>query len=144
MASFFIRWSVFGCLCLAIGFWTGRYNAQLQRSLPPATNRQLLTSQGWQHDGSGVFYRWCRGASCHTPHLYGGGLIQLFEVNCLERPCGEIRMQFNVLNAKGEIIDELSLNETGIQGEIRRFLIESQNAEATALELRQFSARARV
>lgn len=54
-------------------------------------------------------------------------------------------MRFNVLNAKGQPIDEpIVLNEKGLQGEHRRFIIESQNPEAVSFELSDFKARARV
>jgi hypothetical protein len=104
---------------------------------------QLLSAQGWRHDGTGVFYRWCQ-ESCHAPQLYGGGVIKAFDVKCVDRPCGDIRMRFDVLNAKGEVIDQLVFNEVGLQGETRRFLIESQKLEAASLELSEFSARAKV
>jgi hypothetical protein len=35
-------------------------------------------------------------------------------------------------------------NEAGLQGETRRFLIESQKPEAASMELSEFSARAKV
>ncbi|WP_398331437.1 hypothetical protein [Vulcanococcus sp.] len=104
---------------------------------------QLLSAQGWRHDGTGVFYRWCQ-ESCHAPQLYGGGVIKAFDVKCVDRPCGDITMRFDVLNAKGEVIDQLVFNEAGLQGETRRFLIESQKPEAASMELSEFSARAKV
>ncbi len=104
---------------------------------------QLLSAQGWRHDGTGVFYRWCQ-ESCHEPQLYGGGVIKAFDVKCVDRPCGDITMRFDVLNVKGELIDQLAFKEAGLQGETRRFLIESQKPEAASLELSEFSARAKV
>lgn len=143
LLAVFLRWSAFGIICLGAGFWTGSYNAVIRFSLQRPSETQLLNAQAWRNDGTGVFYRWCQG-DCHSPKLYGGGVIQVFEVKCVNRPCGDIFMTFNVLNAKGEIIDMISLKEKGVQGETRRFFIESQNADAASLELNEFSARARV
>jgi hypothetical protein len=42
------------------------------------------------------------------------------------------------------VIDQLVFNEAGLQGETRRFLIESQKPEAASMELSEFSARAKV
>jgi hypothetical protein len=53
-------------------------------------------------------------------------------------------MRFNVLNAKGEVLDLITLQKDGLQGETRRFLIESQHPDAASLELSDFSARAKV
>lgn len=143
LLSRLLRWSCFGLLCLGIGFWVGLENARLRLSLRQPSDMQLLFAQGWRHDGTGVFYRWCQ-ESCHAPQLYGGGVIKAFDVKCVDRPCGDITMRFDVLNAKGEVIDQLVFNEVGLQGETRRFLIESQKLEAASLELSEFSARAKV
>ena len=139
----FLRWSAFGIVCLGAGFWTGSYNASIRYSWQRPSETQLLNAEAWRNDGTGVFYRWCEG-DCHSPKLYGGGVIQVFEVKCVNRPCGDILMIFNVLNAKGEILDKISYREKGMQGETRRFLVESQNVDAASLELSEFSARARV
>jgi hypothetical protein len=139
----FLRWSIFGVLCLVAGYWAGNYNAKLLLSLRQPSEIQILNTQGWKQDGTGVFYRWCK-EKCHTPRLYGGGVVQLFEVKCVDRPCGDIFMRFNVLNSKGEVVDQVLFKEKGLQGETRRFLVESQNSDATSLELSEFSARARV
>lgn len=139
----FLRWSIFGVLCLVAGYWAGNYNAKLLLSLRLPSEIQALNAQGWKQDGTGVFYRWCK-EKCHAPLLYGGGVIQLFEVKCVDRPCGDIFMRFNVLNSKGKAIERILLKEKGLQGETRRFQVESQNPDATSLELSEFSARARV
>ena len=138
-----IRWTVFGFLCLGLGFWVGAQNAELRWASRQPSEKQLLTAQGWRNDGSGIFYRWCQDA-CHAPRLYGGGVIKAFEVKCVDRPCGDISMQFNVLNSKGEVIDQIHLKENGLQGETRRFFVESDRPEASSLELADFLARAKV
>lgn len=138
-----IRWAGFGFLCLALGFWTGVQNAQLRWALQQPSEKQLLAAQGWRPEGTGVFYRWCM-EQCHTPQIFGGGVLKAFEVKCVDRPCGDIQMRFDVLNAKGAVIDQIVLNERGLQGETRRFLVESQHPDAAALELAAFSARAKV
>ena len=140
----FIRWAVFGVVCLGVGFWSGQQHALLrwQEGTPP--RGQLMAAEGWRGDGTGVFYRWCRGEGCHAPRLYGGGVIQMFEVACVDRPCGDLEMRFNVLNAKGEVIDAIALREQALRGETRRFLVESPRPEAVSLELSAFVARARV
>ncbi|MFM7312981.1 MAG: hypothetical protein ACKO0M_07415 [Cyanobium sp.] len=53
-------------------------------------------------------------------------------------------MSFNVLYSKGEVVDKLMMHEKGLQGETRRFFVESQSVEAVSLELSAFSARARI
>ena len=139
----FTRWALFGFLCLGLGFWLGVESARLRWSSRQPSEPQLLAAQGWRHDGTGVFYRWCQEA-CHEPQIYGGGVIKAFEVKCVARPCGEILMRFNILNAKGEVVNLLTLQKEGLQGETRRFLIESQHPDAASLELSDFSARAKV
>ena len=142
LLSRFLRWSCFGLLSLGLGFWGGSENARLRWSLRQPSDVQLLSVQGWRHDGTGVFYRWCQ-ESCHSPRIYGGGVIKAFDVKCVDRPCGDILMRFNVRNTKGEVIDQLAFKEAGLQGETRRFLIESQNPDAASLELSEFTARAK-
>ena len=53
------------------------------------------------------------------------------EVNCLERPCGEIRVVFDVVDGRG-------------QGERLQIVLESQNSEARRFVLQSFSSKARV
>jgi hypothetical protein len=138
-----IRWTVFGLLCLGLGFWVGAQNAELRWASRQPSEKQMLTAQGWRNDGSGVFYRWCQDA-CHAPRMYGGGVIKAFEVKCIDRPCGDISMQFNVLNSKGQVIDQIHLKENGLQGETRRFFVESGRLDASSFELAEFLARAKV
>jgi hypothetical protein len=138
-----VRFACFGLLCLGLGFWAGAEHARLRWSGRQPSEREVLVAQGWRQDGTGVFYRWCQ-ESCHVPRLYGGGVIKAFDVKCVDRPCGDIQMAFNVLDAKGAVIDQLTLSERGLRGETRRFLVESQRSEAASVELREFSARARV
>ena len=143
--SMFFGFTLVGMICLGIGYWVGSSTTKILQSPNPQSRDQLISAQqGWRAEGSGVFYRWCRG-DCHAPRLYGGGVSQVFEVKCVDRPCGDILMRFNVLNAKGQPIDEpIVLNEKGLQGEHRRFIIESQNPDAVSIELSDFKARARV
>ena len=144
LLAMFFRWSLFGFLCLGVGYWVGQYNAKVYSLLnQPLKGVAPVRHDGWRSDGTGVFYRWCQD-SCHAPRLYGGGVIQVFEVHCSDRPCGDMVMGFNVLNAEGQIIDKIQLREKGEQGELRRFLVETQNSDAASLELNQFEARARV
>jgi hypothetical protein len=127
-----------------LGYWMG-LRQPLRAGAPSlATPAEQLLREGWQHEGSGVFYRWCT-RDCHAPRLYGGGLIREFQVRCLERPCGDLSMQFEVLNARGEPIDRLKLQDKDLhQGEDRRFYVESENPQAASFQLIQFVARARV
>jgi len=68
-----------------------------------------------------VFYRCCP-RDCHALRLYGGGLIREFQVRCLERACGVLSMQFELLNVRGDSLETLKLHENDVhQGEDRRF-----------------------
>ena len=144
LLSMFFRWSLFGVLCLGVGYWVGQYNAKIYNSLNQSSkNSAPFNHDGWRTDQTGVFYRWCR-ELCHAPRLYGGGVVQIFEVHCSDRPCGDMVLSFNVLNAQGDTIDKIILREKGMHGELRRFLVETQNSDAATLELSDFQARARV
>ena len=127
-----------------LGYWMGLRQA-LQAGTPsPVTPAEQLLRQGWKHDGSGVFYRWCS-QDCHAPRLYGGGLIREFQVRCLERPCGDLSMQFQVLNARGETLETLKPEYKDVrQGEERRIYVESENPQAASFQLIAFVARARM
>jgi hypothetical protein len=127
-----------------LGYWMGLRQA-LQAGTPsPVTPAEQLLRQGWKHDGSGVFYRWCS-EDCHAPRLYGGGLIREFQVRCLERPCGDLSMQFQVLNARGETLETLKPEYKDVrQGEERRIYVESENPQAASFQLIAFVARARM
>jgi hypothetical protein len=50
-------------------------------------------------------------------------------------------LRFNVLNAKGQLFYELYFKESGLQGELRRFIVESQNQAAVSMEQSEFNAR---
>ena len=142
--SMFFGFTLVGMICLGIGYWVGSSTTKMLQSPNPPSRDQLISAQqGWRAEGSGVFYRWCRG-ECHAPRLYGGGVSQVFEVQCVDRPCGDISMRFIVLNAKGEPIHEIPLKGTGLQGELRRFIIESEHQDAASIELSEFKAVARV
>ena len=39
--------------------------------------------------------------NCRTPVVYGGGMADVMDVHCLDRPCGEIRAAFVVLDDRG-------------------------------------------
>lgn len=143
-ASMFFRLFFFGMMCMGLGFWVGQSTAKLAQSQSsPSRDQSVSAQEGWRAEGSGVFYRWCRG-ECHAPKLYGGGVSQVFEVQCMDRPCGDILMRFNVLNRQSQPIGEIVLNEKGLHGELRRFIIESQNPDAVSIELSDFKARARL
>jgi hypothetical protein len=127
-----------------LGYSIGSQRAWLAWSQRQPAERQRLLKEGWREDGSGVFYRWCRG-DCHAPRLYGGGVIQEFQVSCLERPCGDLVMRFEVLNHRGEPIATIPLQEAEVHwGEERRFYVESPLPEAASIRLVEFMARARV
>jgi hypothetical protein len=53
-------------------------------------------------------------------------------------------MRFNVLNRQSQPIGKILLKENGLQGEFRRFIVESQDPEAVSIELSEFKAQARV
>ncbi|MFN9870956.1 MAG: hypothetical protein ACK55E_05895 [Cyanobacteriota bacterium] len=143
-ASMFFQLSLVGMMCLGLGIWVGQSTARIGQSQSSLSRDQVIAAeQGWRAEGSGVFYRWCR-EECHAPRLYGGGVSQVFEVHCANRPCGEIIMRVNVLNRQSQPIDEIVLKENGLQGEFRRFIVESQNPDAVSIELSEFKAQARV
>ncbi|MCS5697862.1 hypothetical protein NZK32_02225 [Cyanobium sp. FGCU-52] len=143
-ASMLFFLSLVGMMCMGLGFWVGQSTAKIAQSQGSLSRDHLVSAQqGWRAEGSGVFYRWCRG-ECHAPKLYGGGVSQVFEVRCADRPCGDLHMRFNVLNAQGQPIDQIVLKERGLQGELRRFIVESQDQAAVSIELSEFNARARI
>ena len=90
----------------------------------------------------------CCTRDCHAPRLYCGGVIREFQVRCLERPCGDLFMQFELLNARGESLETLKLHENDAHqgndahhGEERRFDVDSENPQAAAFRLIEFVAR---
>jgi hypothetical protein len=66
------------------------------------------------------------------------------EVNCLERPCGEIRVQFGVIDDRGQVIDQIKVRRPGRQGERLQLVLESQLPEARRFVQQSFSAKARI
>jgi hypothetical protein len=68
----------------------------------------------------------------------------VLEVECLERPCGQIRATFNVLAADGAPLDTLTVTADGRQGERLQLVAETPNPLARRLVLGEFSARARL
>jgi hypothetical protein len=135
---------------MALGFGAGWTAAGLR---PPASGaaaakpsretRQDLLAAGWQETDQGVFTRRCQD-NCRRPVFYGGGVADVMEVNCLERPCGDIQAVFDVVNGRGQVIDRITKERPGLQGERLQIVLESQNSEARRFVLRSFSAKARV
>lgn len=133
-----------------LGFGAGWMAAGLRASLAekPAAggrgeSRQDLLADGWVESDQGVFTRRCQGI-CRKPRLYGGGIIDVMEVACLERPCGDIQVTFAVLDGQGKEIDRVAENRAGRQGERHQLVIESPKPEARSFALVDFRAKARV
>jgi hypothetical protein len=133
-----------------LGFGAGWLAAGLRASLaekPPAggrgESRQDLLADGWVESDQGVFTRRCQGI-CRKPRLYGGGIIDVMEVACLERPCGDIQVKFDVVDGLGKVLDTVTLDRPGRQGERLQLVIESQKPEAKSFVLQSFTSRARV
>jgi hypothetical protein len=87
-------------------------------------------------------YRRCQD-NCRQPVLYGGGIADVMEVHCLERPCGEIRAEFVVLDERGQQIDQVVKRRTGFQGERLQLVIESERPDAHRFVPQSFKAKAR-
>ncbi len=136
---------------LALGFGAGWTAAGLRpphagaaAAKPGKETRQDLLAAGWQETDQGVFTRRCQD-NCRRPVLYGGGMADVMEVNCLERPCGDIQVKFDVVDGRGQMIEHITKDRTGgRQGERLQIVIESQNAEARRFVLQSFSAKARL
>ena len=80
-----------------------------------------------------------------TPErIHGGGVADVMEVNCLERPCGDIRAAFDVVDGRGQVIDQIEETRKGRQGERLQIVLESQHSQAHYIELQSFSAKARL
>ena len=133
-----------------VGFGAGWMAAGLRASLAekPAgggrgESRQDLLADGWVESDQGVFTRRCQGI-CRKPRLYGGGIIDVMEVACLERPCGDIQTKFDVLDGQGKVLDTVTLDRPGRQGERLQLVIESPKPEAKSFVLQSFTSRARV
>jgi hypothetical protein len=110
---------------------------------PGKETRANLLAAGWQEADQGVFTRPCQD-NCRRPVLYGGGVAEVLEVNCLERPCGEIRGRFGVVDGRGQVIDQIMERRPGRQGERLQLVLESQLPEARRFVLQSFSAKARL
>ncbi len=135
---------------LAMGFVAGWTVAGLRKEFsgavvpkPGRETRQSLLAAGWQEADQGVFTRRCQD-NCRMPVLYGGGIADVMEVNCLERPCGEIRVAFDVVDGRGQVIDRIEEISKGRQGERLQIVLESQNSAARRFLLNSFSAKARL
>ena len=135
---------------LAFGFVAGWTAAGLRLPMSGAAagkqggeTRQSLQAAGWQEADQGVFTRRCQD-NCRKPVLYGGGVADVMEVNCLERPCGDIRVAFDVVDGQGEVINRIEEIRRGRQGERLQIVLESQNSEARSIVLQSFSAKARL
>ncbi len=133
-----------------VGFGAGWMAAGLRASLAekPAAggrgeSRQDLLADGWVESDQGVFTRRCQGI-CRKPRLYGGGIIDVMEVACLERPCGDIQVKFDVLDGMGQVLETVPVDRIGRQGERLQLVIESQKPQARSFVLQSFTARARV
>ena len=87
--------------------------------------------------------RWCS-EDCNPPKVFGGGKAQVFEVWCRQRPCGNIRATFRVLNKEGTAIGTTTSTKSGLQGERLRLVVVSPESQASRFELEQFSAQAMV
>jgi hypothetical protein len=147
--GFRARWLV-AVAFLALGFGAGWSAAVLRppadgaaATQPGKETRQHLLAAGWQESDQGVFSRRCQD-NCRRPVLYGGGVAEVMEVNCLERPCGEIRVQFGVIDDRGQVIDQIKVRRPGRQGERLQLVLESQLPEARRFVQQSFSAKARI
>jgi hypothetical protein len=110
---------------------------------PGRETRYDLLAAGWQEPDQGVFTRRCQD-NCRRPVPYGGRVVDVMEVNCLERPCGDIRVALDVLDGRGQVIDRIEEIRRGRQGERLPIVLESQNAGASRFVLQSFSAKARL
>ena len=143
------RWLLAVAL-LALGFGGGWTAAGLRpladgaaATKPGKETRQDLLAAGWQESDQGVFTRRCQD-NCRRPVLYGGGVADVMEVNCLDRPCGEILAEFGVLDGRGQVIDQIKERRPGRQGERLQLVLETQLPEARRFVLQSFSAKARL
>ncbi|MFN5465564.1 MAG: hypothetical protein ACK40D_15520 [Cyanobacteriota bacterium] len=144
-----VRW-LMALALLALGFGAGWTAAGLRppaqgaaTTTPGMETRQGLLSAGWQETDQGVFTRRCSD-NCRPPFLYGGGIADVMEVNCLERPCGQIRAEFAVLDGRGQLIDQFVETRSGRKGERLQLVLESQLPAARRFLLQSFSAKARI
>ena len=135
---------------LALGFGLGWLASNLRPphqaaapTNPGLETREDLVSGGWQESDQGVYTRRCQD-NCRRPALYGGGVADVMEVNCLERPCGDIQAVFAVVDGRGQIVDHETESRPGRQGERLQLVLESRHPEARRFVLQSFSAKARI
>lgn len=114
--------------------------AERTAATPEAQARQLR-SAGWIEADAGVFVRRC-GEDCLRPRIFGGGMAEVFQVQCLSRPCGRVRAQFVVLDGQGRVIDTLTASREGFQGERINLSVLTERPEARSIELDGLTARA--
>jgi hypothetical protein len=135
-----------GLVVLGGGFywgWTTRANLKPSLEQLRAQEQDQLLALGWNQSADGVLTRWCR-EDCNPPKLFGGGRAEVFEVWCRQRPCGNIRATFKVLNKEGAAIGTTTSTKSGLQGERLRMAVVSPEPQAARFELEQFSAQAMV
>ena len=142
-------WFPAGAL-LALGFGLGWFASGLRPPHqaadpmnPGMETPEDLVSTGWQESDQGVFTRRCRD-NCRRPALYGGGIADVMEVNCLKRPCGDIQAVFAVVDERGQMVDQETKSRPGRQGERLQLVLESRHPEARRFVLKSFSAKARI
>ena len=135
-----------GLVVLGGGFywgWTTRANLNPSLEQLRAQEQDQLLALGWKQSADGVLTRWCS-EDCNPPKLFGGGKAEVFEVWCRQRPCGNIRATFKVLNKEGAAIGTTTSTKSGLQGERLRMAVVSPEPQASRFELEQFSAQAMV
>ena len=141
-----VPWLMAGLAVLGGGFYWG-YNFRAAQKLSAdelrERERQELRTMGWQTSADGVLTRWCTD-DCNPPKLFGGGMARIFEVYCKDRPCGNIRATFRVLDRDGREIGTTTASKDGLQGERLRLVVVSPEAQAERFELKEFTAQAMV
>jgi hypothetical protein len=145
---FFQRLLALGLVLLGFGAgWMAAglraFLAEKQAAGGRGESRQDLLADGWVEADQGVFTRRCQGI-CRRPRLYGGGIVDVMEVACLERPCGEIQATFAVLDGQGKELERVVESRAGRQGERHQLMIESDKPQARSFALVDFRAKARV
>jgi len=141
-----VPWLMAGLAVLGGGFYWGyqfRAAQKLSADELKERERQELRTMGWQTSADGVLTRWCTD-NCNPPKLFGGGMARIFEVHCKDRPCGNIRATFRVLDRDGKEIGTTTASKDGLQGERLRLVVVSPEAQAERFELKEFTAQAMV
>lgn len=139
-------WLMASLALLAGGFYWGyqfRVAQKLSADELKQRDRQELRTMGWQTSADGVLTRWCTD-DCNPPKLFGGGMARIFEVYCKDRPCGNIRATFRVLDRDDKEIGTTTASKDGLQGERLRLVVVSPEPQAQRFELKDFSAQAMV